>query len=106
VPEAEVREDLTSPWFLFNDFVVNNITEDEALSFPGQWKVNNWHVTFSQSINMRVQVPAIIYLERSDTKSILDFTQLPCRVDASILYQDTSIALFVLSFNLLQTFVS
>jgi PAB-dependent poly(A)-specific ribonuclease subunit 2 len=43
VPEAEERNDLTSPWFLFNDFVVNNISEDEALSFPGQWKVSTRH---------------------------------------------------------------
>lgn len=40
VPEAEDREDLTSPWFLFNDFVVNNVSEEEALSFPDQWKAS------------------------------------------------------------------
>jgi len=39
VPEAERGADSTSPWFLFNDFVVNNISEDEALSFPDRWKV-------------------------------------------------------------------
>ncbi|KAF7359264.1 PAN2-PAN3 deadenylation complex catalytic subunit PAN2 [Mycena sanguinolenta] len=39
VPEAEGRTDLTSPWFIFNDFAVQNITEAEALSFPGSWKV-------------------------------------------------------------------
>jgi PAB-dependent poly(A)-specific ribonuclease subunit 2 len=39
VPEAEGRNDLVSPWFVFNDFVVRNISEDEALSFPNKWKV-------------------------------------------------------------------
>jgi Ubiquitin carboxyl-terminal hydrolase len=39
VPEAEHREDLLSPWFVFNDFSVQNISEKEALSFPGKWKV-------------------------------------------------------------------
>jgi PAB-dependent poly(A)-specific ribonuclease subunit 2 len=40
VPEAEGHlEDLISPWFLFNDFSVQNISEKEALSFPGKWKV-------------------------------------------------------------------
>lgn len=39
VPEAEGRPDLDSPWFVFNDFVVRNISEEEALHFPGKWKV-------------------------------------------------------------------
>ncbi|CAK5279336.1 unnamed protein product [Mycena citricolor] len=38
VPEAEGRDGLASPWYLFNDFVVQNITEEEALSFPDTWK--------------------------------------------------------------------
>lgn len=39
VPEAEGRDDLAGPWHLFNDFVVKNVTEEEALRFPGKWKV-------------------------------------------------------------------
>lgn len=39
VPEAERRKDLSSPWFLFNDFLVKNISENEALSFQDKWKV-------------------------------------------------------------------
>ena len=39
VPEAEGQEGLLSPWFVFNDFSVQNISEEEALSFPGKWKV-------------------------------------------------------------------
>jgi hypothetical protein len=37
VLEAEGTHD--SPWFVFNDFVVRNISEEEALSFPDKWKV-------------------------------------------------------------------
>jgi PAB-dependent poly(A)-specific ribonuclease subunit 2 len=40
VPEAESRPNLKSAWFLFNDFVVRNISEEEALSFPSTWKVS------------------------------------------------------------------
>jgi PAB-dependent poly(A)-specific ribonuclease subunit 2 len=38
VPKEELPSDATSPWYLFNDFLVRNITEEEALSFPGVWK--------------------------------------------------------------------
>jgi len=41
------------------------------------------------------KVPTIIYLERSDLQSTVDFSQVPANLDPSILYQDTSIALFV-----------
>ena len=39
VPEAEHGRDYFSPWFVFNDFAVKNISESEALSFPAKWKV-------------------------------------------------------------------
>lgn len=39
VPEVDDTEGLFSPWFVFNDFSVQNISEEEALSFPGKWKV-------------------------------------------------------------------
>jgi hypothetical protein len=39
VPEVDRQPYLKGPWFLFNDFVVHNISEDEALSFPSTWKV-------------------------------------------------------------------
>ena len=44
VPEAEGLEDRQSPWYVFNDFVVHNISEEEALSFPGKWKVRGSHL--------------------------------------------------------------
>lgn len=75
VPEAEGRDDLESPWFVFNDFVVRNISEQEALGFPDKWKV-----------------PALIYLERVDLHEAVDFTGLPDRIDEGILSHDTSIS--------------
>jgi len=41
VPEKEMRPERGSLWYVFNDFVVQNIPEEEALSFPGNWKVNS-----------------------------------------------------------------
>ncbi|KAG6879034.1 poly(A)-specific ribonuclease [Termitomyces sp. T32_za158] len=75
VPEAEKRTDLISPWFIFNDFVVRNISEEEALSFPDKWKV-----------------PAIIYYERNDLPELLDYSGLPDNIDETILCHDTSIS--------------
>lgn len=75
VPDAE-DAGLSSPWFLFNDFVVTNISQKEALSFPDKWKF-----------------PAIVYLERSDIGSILDLSELSYSLDSSILNRETSISL-------------
>ncbi|KAG1748914.1 PAB-dependent poly-A-specific ribonuclease subunit PAN2 [Suillus paluster] len=75
VPEAEGQSNLKSAWFLFNDFVVRNISEEEALSFPSTWKV-----------------PAILYLERVDVREQLDYSGLPAQLDPSILSLDTSIS--------------
>ncbi|RDB20983.1 PAB-dependent poly(A)-specific ribonuclease subunit PAN2 [Hypsizygus marmoreus] len=74
VPEAEGHP--ASPWFLFNDFVVRNISEDEALSFPDKWKV-----------------PAIVYYERLHLQEALDYSALPEKIDDAILSHDTSISL-------------
>ncbi|EGN96198.1 hypothetical protein SERLA73DRAFT_170610 [Serpula lacrymans var. lacrymans S7.3] len=73
VPGAEGQK---GPWFVFNDFVVRNITEDEAFSFPSTWKV-----------------PAILYLERVDLQERLDLSGLPDEIDQSILSRDTSISI-------------
>lgn len=42
VPEEEIQGAYFSPWFVFNDFTVKNITEQEALAFPGSWKVSQY----------------------------------------------------------------
>ncbi|KAG9318200.1 ubiquitin carboxyl-terminal hydrolase-domain-containing protein [Chiua virens] len=76
VPEAESQSHLKGPWFLFNDFVVRNISEEEALSFPSTWKV-----------------PAVLYFEREDVRSQLDYSRLPDELDPSILSRDTSISI-------------
>ncbi|KAF7970658.1 hypothetical protein HWV62_23300 [Athelia sp. TMB] len=76
VPEAEDRADLSSPWFVFNDFVVRNVSEEDALSFAGNWKV-----------------PAVLYLERIDeNRQVVDLSRLPSEIDLSILSRDTSIS--------------
>ncbi|KZP32520.1 PAB-dependent poly-A-specific ribonuclease subunit PAN2 [Athelia psychrophila] len=76
VPDAEDRLDLDSPWFVFNDFVVRNVSEEDALSFSGSWKV-----------------PAIVYLERiDDNRQVVDISRLPNEIDLSILSRDTSIS--------------
>jgi len=78
IPEAEGQDGLLSPWFVFNDFSVQNISEEEALTFPGKWKV-----------------PAILYLERDDSQGQFDYSGLSNTIDTSILSQDTSISVFV-----------
>ncbi|CUA74901.1 PAB-dependent poly(A)-specific ribonuclease subunit 2 [Rhizoctonia solani] len=55
-------------WYLFNDFVVQSVTEAEALSFAGTWKT-----------------PCVLYLERTDNASTLDFSMLPMKMDPAIL---------------------
>ncbi|KAF9483877.1 hypothetical protein BDN70DRAFT_873274 [Pholiota conissans] len=77
VPEAENAADTTSsPWFIFNDFVVNNISQEEALSFPDKWKF-----------------PAVVYLERVDLRGNLNFSELKFELDSLILSRDTSISM-------------
>lgn len=76
VPEAEITATTKGPWYLFNDFAVRNISEEEALSCPSTWKK-----------------PSILYLERTDVRDRLDFRGLPDQLDPSILSQDTSISI-------------
>ncbi|KAI0637414.1 ubiquitin carboxyl-terminal hydrolase-domain-containing protein [Trametes polyzona] len=75
VPEAEASQD-PEPWFIFNDFLVQNMTGDEVLSFPSNWKV-----------------PAVLYFERIDIRQRLDFSRLPDKMDPTILCHDTNIAI-------------
>ncbi|KAK7049364.1 poly(A)-specific ribonuclease [Paramarasmius palmivorus] len=78
VPDSELKNTSAegrSPWYVFNDFVVSNISEEEALSIPDRWKV-----------------PSVLYLERSDTRETLDFSGLPDQIDPTILCRDTSIS--------------
>ncbi|KAG8769786.1 poly(A)-specific ribonuclease [Ceratobasidium sp. 428] len=55
-------------WYLFNDFVVQSVSEAEVLSFVGSWKT-----------------PCVLYLERADNASTLDFSILPMKMNPDIL---------------------
>ncbi|KAK4058405.1 poly(A)-specific ribonuclease [Microbotryomycetes sp. JL221] len=68
---VESRDEQNSSWHLFNDFLVRAVSEQEALSFPGTWKI-----------------PAVLFFERQDANDILDFSNLPLKGDSSILCQD------------------
>ncbi|KAH9457495.1 hypothetical protein Pst134EA_021369 [Puccinia striiformis f. sp. tritici] len=67
-----------SSWFLFNDFLVKKISQDEALSFPACWKV-----------------PCVLYYVRKDFNQILDLNKLNLtnlRVDKSILLKEINLS--------------
>ncbi|GJE87918.1 PAB-dependent poly(A)-specific ribonuclease subunit PAN2 [Phanerochaete sordida] len=77
LPDEELeRWEKDQPWYLFNDFSVRSLSEDDALSFQGNWKV-----------------PTVLYYERVDAVQRLDFSSLPMELDPSILCQDTNITL-------------
>ena len=40
MPGSEGDPENISPWFVFNDFAVRNVSEEEALNFPDLWKVS------------------------------------------------------------------
>ncbi|GAA5943118.1 hypothetical protein JCM3775_000652 [Rhodotorula graminis] len=64
-----------SSWHLFNDFLVRPVSQAEALSFPGKWKI-----------------PAVLFYERVDSREMLDFSDLPLRSDPAILCEDITIS--------------
>ena len=79
VPGAEEKqEEGVSPWYIFNDFVVRNVPEHEALSFPGKWKVNQFPicwVVLAENLSFP-QVPAILHFERIDRNETIDLSKL------------------------------
>ncbi|KAI5119085.1 hypothetical protein M0805_004858 [Coniferiporia weirii] len=75
IPKSE-RRGLSGPWVVFNDFVVTNVPERDALGFPGIWKV-----------------PAILYYERVDMRNKLNHKDLPQELDLSILQRDINISI-------------
>ncbi|SCV74095.1 BQ2448_6527 [Microbotryum intermedium] len=75
---ARVSSEEASPgssWHVFNDFLVRPISEDEALSFPSSWKI-----------------PAVMFYQRIDSASLLDFSALPLKGDPSILCEDITVS--------------
>jgi hypothetical protein len=104
VPDDErnrASDSAESPWYVFNDFGVRNVPEQEALSFPDTWKVcSSLQLLAGKSLMFLTtpQVPAIIYLERVDMDEQLDLSQLQSRIDERILGRDTNIAMSVTNF--------
>ncbi|VDB99948.1 unnamed protein product [Peniophora sp. CBMAI 1063] len=79
---ARVSPNSDEEWYLFNDFLVQPVTEAEVLSFPapgaGRWKV-----------------PAILYFERVDCKERVDYGAMSGKEEGDvmgILGRDTNIA--------------
>ncbi|KAI8384404.1 ubiquitin carboxyl-terminal hydrolase-domain-containing protein [Radiomyces spectabilis] len=64
-----------TPWYLFNDFLVNRISRDDVLSFKGIWKT-----------------PSVLQYKRVDIDSLLDLSVLPSEVDYSLLFKDVTVA--------------
>lgn len=65
----------TTPWYLFNDFLVRKIRPEEVFSFKGSWKT-----------------PAVLQYTRIDLDSLLNLDVLPTQVDYSLLFKDLTIA--------------
>jgi PAB-dependent poly(A)-specific ribonuclease subunit 2 len=61
-------------WYLFNDFLVRQIPEEEVLGFSGPWKV-----------------PAVLIWERIDRK-VIDLEALTQQADSALLTKDITIA--------------
>ncbi|CAB4393897.1 unnamed protein product [Rhizophagus irregularis] len=75
VPKSELESTSKSPWYLFNDFSVKNITEQEVFNFQGVWKM-----------------PVVLYYSRVDISDLMDTSDLPSEIDKSILFKDISIS--------------
>lgn len=79
---------------MFNDFVVTNISEKEALDFSGLWKVIVRLMHISYEIAERThKVPAVLYFERIDLRDKLNYESLPQELDLSILQNDINISM-------------
>ncbi|KAJ1017800.1 hypothetical protein NDA16_005117 [Ustilago loliicola] len=65
------------PWYLFNDFLVRNISKSEALGFPNSWKI-----------------PSVLMFEREDLPplGIAELRQGRTSIDPTILCRDFNIA--------------
>ncbi|RIA93213.1 ubiquitin carboxyl-terminal hydrolase-domain-containing protein [Glomus cerebriforme] len=75
VPKSELESTSKSPWYLFNDFLVKNVTEQEVFNFQGVWKT-----------------PVVLYYSRVDISDLMDTSDLPSEIDKSILFEDISIS--------------
>jgi PAB-dependent poly(A)-specific ribonuclease subunit 2 len=74
VPASKDADNQEDQWYLFNDFLVQSISSQEALSFPASWKV-----------------PAVLLWERID-KTVVDLSLKTSEIDLDLLCQDLSIS--------------
>ncbi|KAL1923050.1 uncharacterized protein VTP21DRAFT_9426 [Calcarisporiella thermophila] len=75
VPDSELTPDSESPWYLFNDFLVKNVSEMEPVNFKGAWKT-----------------PSVLFYTRVDVSDIMDMSSLQAPLDPSILLSDINIS--------------
>ncbi|CAG8580781.1 604_t:CDS:10 [Cetraspora pellucida] len=75
IPDNELESGSKGPWYLFNDFLVRNVTEQEVFNFQGLWKT-----------------PVVLYYSRIDITDLIDISALPSEIDKSILFKDISIS--------------
>ncbi|KAK4519134.1 uncharacterized protein ATC70_009366 [Mucor velutinosus] len=76
IPETSEADGAPStPWYLFNDFLVRKIRAEEVFSFKGNWKT-----------------PAVLQYTRVDLDTLLDLDALPSQVDYSLLFEDLTVA--------------
>nr|CDI55095.1 related to PAN2-component of Pab1p-stimulated poly(A) ribonuclease [Melanopsichium pennsylvanicum 4] len=75
---AKAKANQLGPWYLFNDFLVRNVCESEALGFQNVWKI-----------------PSVLMWEREDVEgiSMLELYQGRTSIDSTILYRDFNISL-------------
>ncbi|CAG8616504.1 10808_t:CDS:10, partial [Acaulospora morrowiae] len=73
--ELETESSGKGPWYLFNDFLVKNVSEQEVFNFQGSWKT-----------------PVLLYYSRVDISDLMDTSVLPSEIDKSILFKDISIS--------------
>ncbi|TIC65270.1 hypothetical protein E3Q02_02279 [Wallemia mellicola] len=74
ISDDELDDNSKSPWYIFNDFLVRNVSPVEALSFS-EWKI-----------------PSVIYYERKNVDKCVNFTALNQKIDPTILCHDLSIS--------------
>ncbi len=74
INEDEVPEGKSS-WYLFNDFLVRSVSDTEARSISGAWKI-----------------PSVLSFERKDAAQALDLSKLPTEIDTSILFKDLNVS--------------
>lgn len=69
IPKSERVDGIASPWYLFNDFLVRNISEEEVLTFSSNWKVPS--VLIFQPVGIDGQFDKSAWKNHLDTRVLL-----------------------------------